>query len=262
MEQKILNDLLGPVHAVAMEAAYAIAEIVNSGQAEVTTKADGSPLTAADLASHRVISEGLTGLEKPWPIVSEEGDLDRVVAEAPPIYWLVDPIDGTKEFIAGIPEYTVNIALVERGVPVLGVVVVPASGETYLAARGCGARCIRGGEQSMLTPSQAARPRSAVTSRSHPSAATQEYLGKLGVEEIIGKGSSLKFCVVADGSADFYPRLSPLNYWDSGAGAAVAIEAGCELIDTRGEGLSYDLARGLKHSGFILKPRGMQIELP
>jgi 3'(2'), 5'-bisphosphate nucleotidase len=237
---------------VAAEAGRRIMEIAAEG-VDTEIKADGSPLTRADLASNTVILEALSKFEPRFPVVSEECDHAEVAAACPDVYWLVDPLDGTKEFVKGIPEYTVNIALIEDGVPVLGVVYIPASGLGYSACRGDGAwRTEPGGEARRIHAAGTENPVVAVVSRSHPSEATNAFLERVGVRETMPRGSSLKICAVADGSADLYPRLGPTWFWDSAAGVAVALESGARATTPEGGPLDYSLGGTIKHPGFVV----------
>jgi len=254
MDKEKLTRLLVPVRRTARAAGQAILAVLAEG-VEAETKADGSPLTRADTASDAAIAAGLKTLEPAVPIVSEEGDLERFRGESFEQFWLVDPLDGTKELLKGLGEYTVNIALICDGEPILGVIVVPATGVGYFAARGVGAfKVPPGGEPRPIHANQCEHPRSAVASRSHLSEQTKEYLARLNVTEIVRRGSSLKFCAVAEGQADIYPRHGPTWLWDSAAGAAIAREAGCRVVDLAGRPLTYGLAGGMKHSGFIVYP--------
>ena len=256
MMERFLESIL-PMARLAGEGILAVA----AGDIGTIEKSDGSPLTRADLASHEAIMAGLAPLEPTLPILSEEGDLS-IGGGAWHTYWCVDPLDGTKEFVKGLDEYTVNIALVEEGVPVLGVVHLPAMNVTYWGGKGLGAFKRTGDAESRaLVPSPARTPTSAVVSRSHPSADTEAFLRANGIADVIPHGSSLKICVVAEGSADVYPRLGPTCLWDTAAGAAVALAAGCEVIDLVGAPLSYKVADGLKHEGFVVYPVGMDIRL-
>lgn len=218
----------------------------------VEEKGDGSPVTRADAAAHDILTKGLRALAGEVTVVSEEGDLERSLAAAGVDYWLVDPLDGTKEFIKGRPEYTVNVALVESGVPILGAIYVPAADRLYLGARGLGSVRIDSGGTADLRPRSVERPRSAVVSRSHLTRPTEQLLERLGIAERTPSGSSLKMCAVAEGTADLYPRLGPTCLWDTAAGAAIALEAGCEVVDLAGQPLRYELAAGLTHAGFLV----------
>ena len=237
---------------VAVEAGRRITEIAAVG-VDAEIKEDGSPLTRTDLASNTVILEALNNFEPSFPVVSEECDHAEAAAACPDVYWLVDPLDGTKEFVKGIPEYTVNIALIENGVPVLGVVYIPASGIGYSACRGDGAwRTDPRGEPQRIHGGGTRNPVVAVVSRSHPSEATNAFLDRVGVRETLPRGSSLKICAVADGAADLYPRLGPTWFWDSAAGVAVALEAGAKAATPEGDALDYSLGGIIKHPGFVV----------
>jgi 3'(2'), 5'-bisphosphate nucleotidase len=254
-----LPALLDAVGDLAGRAGDAILATVHR-LGDVEEKADGSPVTRADRAANEVLVEGLRKLEPSLVIVSEEGDLEGTVREAGSVYWLVDPLDGTKEFIAGRPEYTVNVALVEAGVPILGVVQVPVNGRLYLAARGVGARLVDGEDQAPLAPVAVDRPTRAVVSRSHLNPPTEEFLSRLGITETTPCGSSLKICAVAEGLADVYPRFGPTCLWDTAAGTAIATVAGCAVVDLSGQPLRYELSAGLKHPGFLVVAPGSCLE--
>ena len=251
--------MLDAVGALAHRAGEAILETVRAGN-EVEHKADGSPVTRADRAAHEVLCAGLRELDPEHTVVSEEGDVEASAGAAGHVYWLVDPLDGTKEFIAGRPEYTVNVALVEGGVPILGVIQVPVNGRLYLGARGHGARLVDGGRESRLDPPGVPRPRKAVVSRSHLTPPTEEFLARLGITETTPCGSSLKICAVAEGVADVYPRFGPTCLWDTAAGTAIATAAGCEVVDLGGQPLRYDPADGIKHPGFLVAAPGGCLE--
>ena len=225
----------GPTGA-AMEQLEAIA--VAAGDAamafyatpcEVELKADSSPLTLADRASHDAIAKHLAAWDDSIPIISEEGSIPPYEErQAWRRFWLVDPLDGTKEFISRNGEFTVNIALIEQGEPVLGVVAAPALETVYVAARGCGGwRRINGSPPERLQHS-AARPSvlRVVESRSHPSPDLEAYLATLGRIERVRIGSSLKFCLVAEGTADLYPRFGRTMEWDVAAGDCVYRHSG------------------------------------
>ena len=259
MDQATLSKLLDHAKTTARAAGKAILAIPVA-PADATAKADGSPLTRADLASHAIIERGLRKLTPAFPIVSEEGDLETAARTPAETFWLVDPLDGTKEFLKGLGEYTVNIALVERGFPILGVVYVPPADVMYWAARGMGAwKSEAAGPPQAVRPSCARMPRTAVVSRSHLDRETEAFLARLKVTQVIQRGSSVKMCAVAEGAADIYPRFGPTNLWDTAAGTAIAREAGCRVADLAGKDLSYALSGGLKHAGFIVCPPGLGI---
>jgi 3'(2'), 5'-bisphosphate nucleotidase len=256
MNTDLLQKLLPPVRDAAVRAAAAIQEVAASRQLDVEYKEDDSPLTRADRASHKLIAAALAKLDPPFPLLSEEGDAPGLSdAEA---FWLVDPLDGTKEFVKGLGEYTVNIALIENHRPVLGVIQVPAGGVIYHAAEGLGAFRIEGdGEPERIHAGGAERPQTAVVSRSHLDDRTKAYLEHLGVEDMIRHGSSLKMCAVAKGAADIYPRFGPTWLWDTAAGMSIATEAGCSVVDLDGDPLVYNPAAAMKHYGFIICPEAM-----
>jgi len=254
-----LPALLDAVGDLARRAADAILATVRDGN-EVEEKADGSPVTRADRAAHDVLVAGLRELDPEHTVVSEEGDVEESVGAAGSVYWLVDPLDGTKEFIAGRPEYTVNVALVEAGVPILGAIQVPVSGRLYLGARGHGARLVDGDTVTPLTPDPVDRPRTAVVSRSHLTPPTEAFLARLDIGETTPCGSSLKICAVAEGVAHVYPRFGPTCLWDTAAGTAIATAAGCAVVDLGGRPLRYDPADGIKHPGFLVAAPGGCLE--
>ncbi len=236
---------------IACRAAEAIEER-RKYTTHVSAKADGSPVTGADRASHQVIVPALEKLTPEVPVISEESSEERPDA-VNGMFWLVDPLDGTKEFIKGLPEYTVNIALISDGEPILGVVHIPTSGESYYAAKEAGAWKQTGeGEPQRIQAGRDGAELVAVASRSHMSDETRAFLDRLSVQEIIRRGSSLKMCSVAEGVADIYPRLGPTYLWDTAAGAAVARTAGCTLLDLNGAEVSYDLQGDLLLPGFVL----------
>lgn len=231
---------------LARWAGAAIMQVYRHGVAGATSKADGSPLTLADLAAHRTIVAGLARLTPGIPVLSEEAAgipyAERAAWEQ---YWLVDPLDGTREFIKRNGEFTVNIALIEQGVPILGVVYAPALQLGYHAARGAGA-FVQHGElaaQPVHARSRAAgETLKVVASRSHRDARTEALLERLGEHQCISMGSSLKLCLVAEGAAHFYPRLGPTMEWDTAAAHAVVNEAGGRVCGLDGAELRYNKA--------------------
>lgn len=218
---------LAKVGEIARVAGAAILEIyVGEGNgSDPVHKADGSPVTQADYASHRVISENLEKWDPEVPVISEEADLPPHAARKDwRRFWLVDPLDGTKEFISRNGEFTVNIALIEDGEPVLGAVYAPALDLMYSAAKGLGARKSgSGGAAGRIfhDSPRSDRPLTVVESRSHGSPELEAYLATIDVRERIRVGSSLKFCWVAEGRADIYPRLGPTMEWDVAAGDCI-----------------------------------------
>ncbi|MEA2663775.1 MAG: 3(2), 5-bisphosphate nucleotidase [Candidatus Eremiobacteraeota bacterium] len=231
--------MLDEVLALARRAGDAILAVVAARAHAPTLKADDSPVTAADLAADRVIAAGLAALDPLTPLVSEEQE--RVHDGTLARFWLVDPLDGTREFVRGGDDYTVNIALVEDGVPVLGVVHVPATGVSYAAARGAGATRVEDGESRPIAARRAGAQDElvVVASRSHRNDALEAFLGALPPHRAISIGSSLKLCLVAEGAADLYPRTGPTSWWDTAAAHAVALEAGAEVVTLDGAPLRY-----------------------
>lgn len=219
-----LAALLPRLVTLAEAAGVAIENCRRSGVLEVRAKGDGSPVGRADTEAHAVIAAGLHALAPDVPVVSEEGEITDAAARAGwTTWWLVDPLDGTKEFLAGVPDYTVNIALIHDGVPVAGVVHASGRGVTYFGAAGQGSWRRRDGLTARLiaTPIAPGRPLTVVESRSHGSPDMVAFLAPYRVGARVAIGSSLKFCLVADGTADVYPRLGPTMEWDVAAGDAV-----------------------------------------
>ncbi|MBN2369887.1 MAG: 3'(2'),5'-bisphosphate nucleotidase CysQ [Vicinamibacteria bacterium] len=251
IETRRISVLRDEALAIAVRAGHAILG-VRPGSAGVETKEDGSPVTRADRAAHDVIAAGLDEIEPRFPVVSEEGDLTLFRESPPATYWLVDPLDGTKEFLKGLGEYTVNIALVIDGDPTLGVVFAPALDRLFDAALGLGARKTDKGVVTTVAARRLERAKTAVVSRSHMTEETERFLSRLGVREVVHRGSSLKLCAVAEGAADLYPRFGPTQLWDTAAGAVVARETGCHVVDLDGRPLRYDLGAGLAHNGFFV----------
>lgn len=243
------STLLAEVSRIAVEAGVRILEVYQR-DFEVQTKADSSPLTEADLAAHRHITARLKSLTPQLPVLSEEAadafphELRRDWGR----FWLVDPLDGTKEFVKRNGEFTVNIALVDEGAVVLGVVHAPVLGLTYAAAAGAGAWRSRGGEEPEAIRVRAVAPAAdepmrVVASRSHAGPETQRFLDVLGRDrrlEVVSQGSALKICLVADGDAQLYPRLGPTMEWDTAAAQCVAEQAGGFLVDLSGAPLRYN----------------------
>jgi 3'(2'), 5'-bisphosphate nucleotidase len=245
------------VVAIARRAGAAIMEVYLSGETGETSKADDSPLTLADLAAHRIIIEGLTGLTPDIPILSEEAaDIAYPVRSQWTRYWLVDPLDGTREFIKRNGEFTVNIALIEHGKPVMGVVYAPVPDVYYYGAPGTGAFVRRGSAAAQsvtVKPLATGETIRVVASRSHRDARTEALLEQLGDYQCISMGSSLKLCLVAEGTAHFYPRLGPTMEWDTAAAHAVVNAAGGIVCNMAGEELHYNKV-DLHNPEFLVLP--------
>jgi 3'(2'), 5'-bisphosphate nucleotidase len=242
MMTSIDHVLLNAVERIALEAGHAIMSVY-ARKFSVEEKADKSPLTEADRAAHNVIIRGLQALPVQIPILSEEDIEGFAGADVEGRYWLVDPLDGTKEFIKRNGEFTVNIALIENGKPVLGVVTAPALRIGYVAAQGLGAFKIEADGQRKAI-AVAGEPETGATwrvvgSRSHPSRDLGAWLAKLGNHTMLPMGSSLKLCLIAEGCADAYPRLGPTCLWDTGAAHAVVLQAGGRVETLEGDSLSY-----------------------
>lgn len=238
-----MNDHLKIAIQAALAAGKMIMEIYETGDFGVEMKSDNSPLTKADKASHNVIMEFLekTGI----PVLSEEGkDIPYSERQNWQKVWIVDPIDGTKEFIKKNGEFTVNIALIENHQPVAGVVYAPAIDELYYSDRENGAfltmvKDSKSIETAIVNgvkiPSERPTKYTVVASRSHMSSETEDFVNDLQAEhgelELISKGSSLKLCMVARGKANCYPRFAPTMEWDTAAGQAICVHAGFDVID-------------------------------
>ncbi|WP_162053108.1 3'(2'),5'-bisphosphate nucleotidase CysQ [Pontibacter pamirensis] len=239
----------------ALEAGDKIMEIYSAENFDIEIKQDASPLTSADKASHNIILQYLE--QTPFPVISEESKSAAYSTRSKWMqYWLIDPLDGTKEFIKRNGEFTVNIAFIEHGVPTMGVVYAPAKQWLYIGVDGEGAWKMdlnnerfssnwkEKGQRLPVTRPEG-KKFTVVASRTHASRETNEYVAKLaekhGELEFVSMGSSLKICLVAEGKADIYPRLSPTMEWDTAAGDAVARCAGCSVVQfERGTPLQYN----------------------
>ncbi|WP_299098989.1 3'(2'),5'-bisphosphate nucleotidase CysQ [uncultured Winogradskyella sp.] len=251
----------------ALEAGKEILEIYHSNDFEVEMKGDNSPLTKADLASHKVIMSHLRTTD--IPVLSEEGKSipyeDRKDWSQ---LWIVDPIDGTKEFIKRNGEFTVNIALIENQKTVIGVIYVPVLGDLYFSTRDMGAFKVKVNlddynvdvlmnEGEKLPLERDDKTFTVVASRSHMSPETEAYVNDMrnahGEVNLISKGSSLKLCMVAEGKADCYPRFAPTMEWDTAAGQAICEHAGFQVIDwSTKEDMLYN-RKELLNSWFLVK---------
>lgn len=250
----VVEDLIDPVVGIVRRASAAILEVHAAANIAATSKDDASPLTEADLASHALIVEGLTALWPNVPVLSEESAaITHSERRQWPAFWLVDPLDGTKEFLARNGEFTVNVALIVNHEPVLGVVGVPARDLVYTGAPGRGASRVKGSSspQPIVTRKPAATPVRVVGSRSHQDPALGAMLARLGSHELVAVGSALKFCMVAEGNADFYPRLGPTSEWDTAAAHAVLVAAGGDVVSLDGRRLSYNARETLLNPPFL-----------
>jgi 3'(2'), 5'-bisphosphate nucleotidase len=236
-------DLLDGLTALSIAAAETVQRLRKDRGIRI--KSDGSPVTAADEAAEAIIRDGLSGLAADWPVVAEERSEFETRTPNSARYFLVDPLDGTREFIAGRDEYTINIGLIADGAPILGIVTAPALGLMWRGVVGLGADRleISSGQPS---PPQAIRTRVrpegeliVMVSRSHLDAQTKGYLDSLPHTRTLACGSSVKFCRLAEGAADHYPRLAPTRDWDVAAGHAVLVAAGGSVVDQDGADLIY-----------------------
>jgi len=247
----------GKICQIARVAGNAIMEIY-AGEFNVVLKGDASPLTCADRASHRLIVDGLTAATPSLPILSEEGgDIPFAERAGWSRFWLVDPLDGTKEFIKRNGEFTVNIALVEDGRVTAGVVYVPDQETLYFGCLEAG--CWKKTDGNNLTPIKVRKADhdtglTVVMSRSHPSPELEKYLREIKIAEVLPVGSSLKLCVVAEGKADLYPRLGPTMECDTAAGHAIVEAAGGTVLTEDGSPLRYN-KENLLNPYFIVRGR-------
>lgn len=212
----------------------------NSRNINIETKEDGSPITVADNLSHTILTSNLSKSFPEIPIVSEEGKSETLTTKSN-LYWLIDPLDGTKEFINGNGEFTINVALIFNGYPLLGVVTVPVSDTIYIGGKEIGAKKILNNniETIQIKKIKKNDPLKLIASRSHQNDATREFISILNIKEVITFGSSLKFCKIADGEVDIYPRLAPTSEWDTAAAQAVLEGAGGIVVDLNGKRLRY-----------------------
>jgi 3'(2'), 5'-bisphosphate nucleotidase len=251
-----LKDLLPLVIALAREAGEAIMTVYRDVNQAVEYKRDNSPLTKADMASHHVILDGLTRLNPVWPVLSEESaaiPFDQ--RKSWRYFWMVDPLDGTKEFLGRNDEFTVNIALMACSVPILGVVYAPALDRMYYAAKGARAWRVDGEAVSPIQTARAPnRATRVVMSRSHGSGEEnlERFTGAAENCEFILMGSSLKFCLVAEGAADIYPRTGPTMEWDTAAAHCILEEAGGSISRLDGSSIDYNKP-DLRNPGFVAK---------
>ena len=259
MDAQARNELAAQFGAIASRAGKLIMAIYADAP-RIDTKADGSPVSDADRESERLIREQLSEVLPDVPLIAEESFDPTRCTQAPQRFLLVDPLDGTREFISRNGEFTVNIALIENGQPIVGCVYAPACNAMYVAgasafhtALGPGAPLPALGQlEPMATRPYPQAGLSAVASRSHLDANTEAFLQRLPIASHRNAGSSLKFCAIAQGDADVYPRLAPTMEWDTAAGQAVLAAAGGCVIGTDGTPLRYGKASaGFRNEGFV-----------
>ena len=249
MNHTTLKTWMQACERIARVAGQRILEIYDT-DFDVHSKADHSPLTLADLAAHRSIVEALKRLSPRIPVLSEESaEIPYEERSSWDRYWLVDPLDGTKEFVKRNGEFTVNIALIQRHQAILGIVYAPVPNTLYSAAVGHGA--FKNGTAITVTQPCAQPPR-IVGSRSHADGPMRGYLEKLGEHRFVSMGSSLKLCLVAEGAADLYPRLGPTSEWDTAAAQAVVEQAGGRVTDMDRKPLRYNTKETLLNPHFFV----------
>jgi 3'(2'), 5'-bisphosphate nucleotidase len=238
--------MIDEIIQIAQKASIEILKIYNSEEFDIQIKEDNSPLTKADLKSNETIIDGLSKISN-YPIITEESPIDYETRKDWNKFWLVDPLDGTKDFIAKNGEFTINIALIESGKPILGVVYIPVTGDVYYASKDNGAykngfKIFNNSKREDLIASD---------SIFHSTQMTQDFLKKNGIKKIKKFGSSLKICKLAEGVIDLYPRLNGTKEWDTAAVHIIANEAGCKVIDiTTNKELVYN-KESIKNNFFI-----------
>ena len=235
---------------IAQEAGKQIMMNYGESRIDVQYKQDSSPLTEADQAAHKVLFKKLSALLPNCPVVSEEDGISLKSRCDFGRFWLIDPLDGTKEFIARSDEFTVNIALIENGRSILGVVFAPAMNILYWGGPGLGAfRDFKGKVTSIhVSENSTDHICRVVASKSHLNQATKSFIDRLGEVSFVQAGSSLKFCRIAEGAADIYPRLAPTCEWDTAAAHAILEGAGGAVLDLKGQSLQYGKSNVLNPS--------------
>ncbi|MDF1796129.1 MAG: 3'(2'),5'-bisphosphate nucleotidase CysQ [Coxiellaceae bacterium] len=242
---------------IARQAGVAIMDYYQQGKDVLNPqkKGDQSPVTEADIAAHQVIADGLQQLAPEIPVLSEEGDLTRSyeIRKKWQRYWLIDPLDGTRGFIAGLPEFSVNIALIEKHQPIMGVIYSPVDQEMYGGLQGQGAfKQLPGEEQKTIKTKVINWDRVVVaTGHYHNPKRLAGLLADQVKYERLALNSSLKFCKLAEGSADVYPRFGPTSEWDTAAGQCILEAAGGCVVDLSGQSMIYNAKASLENSAFV-----------
>ena len=253
MDKEKLLELSDKVSEIALRASQSIMDIYTRKEIALEKKEDGSPLTEADLTSHKILVEGLDNLDLRISVLSEEGKSKHKLDDE--TFWLIDPLDGTKEFLNKNGDFTVNIALIDKGTPLMGIVSAPAKGELFKGILGIGAYKVNNGGQTKIKTKTLNKDLITVTvSRSHQTEKDKQALKSINKNfneiEIIEAGSSLKLCRVAEGLADIYCRMGPTYQWDIAAGQAVAEAAGGALKTLDGNDFSYTFDSEKKNPEF------------
>jgi len=247
---------LEPLTKIAYQAGEAILSFYRQGETQTWTKKDDSPITEADLAAHHIIVNALAKLTPNIPVLSEESDnISWQERQSWQQYWLVDPLDGTKEFIKQNGEFTVNIALIENSQPTMAVVYAPVLESMYYASNTQGCYLQQGELKPKvldLTKSELTPVIRVVGSRSHPSPDMKTFTEQFDQVELVPTGSSLKFCLIAQGLADIYPRFGPTMEWDTGAGHCIAQCAGARVEKLDGKTLKYNESDSLLNPFFVV----------
>jgi len=253
MTVNIPISLLDTLHSIAVRAGHEILTIYNT-DFDVELKGDNSPVTAADKKAETLITQAIKAeITADFPIIGEEAFSD---GQAPSLsggpFWLVDPLDGTKEFVKRSGEFTVNIALIDAGRPIAGVVHTPAQGHVFMGSPHGATADLGNGPQPIRCRTWPTEGLTALVSKSHKTPETDDFLSQYTIHEEIGAGSSLKFCAVAQGHADIYPRLGRTMEWDTAAGHAVLRAAGGTVLDLDGKELLYGKP-GFENPHFVAK---------
>ena len=256
---ELTQSILEVVRLCAEEAGQAILKIYQLDNYESQTKDDNTPLTQADLASHHIIYSTLSKLAPEIPILSEEGEKFKLDANT---FWCVDPLDGTKEFIKRNGEFTVNIALIQNYVPVLGVIHIPIKNESFVAMKGRGAKKIFNNQHHSLPKQNKSINHPAVfaVSRSHLNQQTHDFI-KQHQADTIAVGSSLKLCLLAEGKVDAYPRFGPTSLWDIAAGHTILKETGGEIYDLNYKLLVYNFKKILNPDFIAVRHKDIRLKI-
>lgn len=243
----MFDNLLSSVIPIAKAAGDAILPFFQSKSLNVSRKTDNTPVTGADITAHSIIESALTQLND-WPILSEEGEIPSFeVRKLWSPFWIIDPLDGTRGFIHGLEEFTVNIAVIENHRPVLGVLYVPVQKTLFYAAKGTGAFRIvgEGTPQRIQVADRSFDQLRFVVGRYHKINRIQPVLDAIPHSELLRLNSSLKFVLIAQGDADVYARFGPINEWDTAAGQCILEEAGGKVVDFKGKSLQYNAKKSL-----------------